>query len=185
MAIVVTDAPAASAPTVLVGPGRVRWGAFAVLLGLFGAVVTAKAIGAGDIVGAVIGLAGCGGAFAICARLAVTRRSLIVFDDYGFTDCRSGQAVPWDAVESIRATTQHGPFGSDHSLHLELRPKPGDPSEPGPVPATADGDREITVRLGGLSLAPEYLIAAVELRSGLPVRRTRAAGFPDPARSRR
>jgi hypothetical protein len=180
MATVVNDAPAAQAPTVLVGPGRVRWGAFAVLLGLFGAVVTAKAIAVGEIAGAMIGLTACGAAFAVCARLAVTRRSLIVFDDYGFTDCRSGRAVPWDAVESMCARIQYGPFGSDHSLHLELGPEPGVPSEPGPVPPTTNGDREIAVRLGGLSLAPEQLIAAVELRSGLPVLRTRTSGLPVP-----
>lgn len=185
MATVVTDALRAQASTVLVGPGRVRWGAFAVLLGLFGAVATAKAIAAGGIAGAVIGVAGCAGAFAVCARLAVTRRSQIVFDDYGFTDCRSGRAVRWDAVESIRANTHHGPFGSGHSLYLDLRPHAGQSSEPGPVATTANGDHEIAVRLGGLSLAPENLIAAVELRSGLPVLRTRTTGFPDLDRGRR
>jgi len=177
--IIAAEAPPARARTVLVGPSRVRWGAFAVLTGVFGAVAAVKATLAGETAGALAGVVVCAATLAVCARLMATRRSLLVFDDYGFTDCRSGRVVPWGAVDTIRSTTHHGPFGSVHVLHLVLAPGVDDPRDAPLLSATlADAEGEIAVALGGLALTPENLVAAIELRSGLPVRRVQATRFP-------
>lgn len=55
------------------------------------------------------------------ARRAVLGKPLLMIDAAEFTDCRSGRTAAWNDVELVRATTQHGTFGLDHRLRLDLK----------------------------------------------------------------
>ena len=115
------------ANTVAIGPSRVRYGSLAALFGLLFIGVMARSLTAASALGVVIAVGLFGPLLVFALHRLLMRRPLIVIDHRGFTNGRSGRAIPWDAVDEIYANEHQGAFGVDHSLRLVLNRRPDHP----------------------------------------------------------
>ena len=171
---------------VIVGPNRrgaLAWGLFLGILLASGAV---RAIPAHRVSALVIELLVLGTPCVFYLRRALKGGALIVIDDRGFTDGRSGRTVEWDEIETVRANTHQGALGLDHSLCLVLKPRlHSQPTKRRFITTNASAEDEIEVSLDGLSSPWEEVVDAVEAKLGRRVINTSNRGFEDVRRSAR
>lgn len=97
---------------VIVGPNRrgaLAWGLF---FGILVASSAVRAITAHKVSALVIELLVLGTPCVFYLQRAFKGRALIVIDDRGFTDCRSGRTVEWGEIETVRANTPSASYSS-------------------------------------------------------------------------
>lgn len=92
--------------------------AYAFLCALIGAIAVSRAKGTSD---AVILLVVIGMPLIFFLAQALRRGPVLIFDDNAFTDCKSGEVIPWDNVFEVYLRQRQGVFGVYHHLVFTIR----------------------------------------------------------------
>lgn len=141
-----------------------RWSlGFAVFFGILTVAGVARELAGHNIGGLIVVLVFFGGPLAFCLWWGTHRRPLLVIDDHGLTEGRSGRRVSWDGVAMVSVGTRRGLFGESHDLVVKLAHDKGAPPERRRfVMTNANNPDELTVNLDLLSMSWNEVMSAVE-----------------------
>jgi hypothetical protein len=141
-------------PAIAIGVARIKLAALVAVLGAVAVIAAARALAGGDVVVLVLVLVVFGLPLVGLVHEAFRRGPVLVLDDDGLRDTRSGQAVRWGEVHSIYARRRQGAFNEFHELVLLPRA----------------GDRPpIEVSIDRLALRWDRIVPLVEARTGRAV----------------
>jgi len=158
-------APAESRETVVMSNRRRSLGC-AVFFGFFTFAGVARELASHSAVGVILALVLFGAPFAFFLMWGTRRRPLLVIDQRGLTEGRSGRTVPWDTVAAVRVAAERGLFGESHHLILSLDHDSAPPAPRRFITTNANNPDELNINLDLLAKPWNDVVSAVEQGSG-------------------
>lgn len=159
-------APATESPRTVVMSNRRRSLGFAVFFGILTFASVARELASHSTVGVILALAFFGAPFAFFLGWGTRRRPVLVIDQHGLTEGRSGRTVPWEVVATARVAAERGLFGESHHLVLCLDHDAA-PSAPRRfITTNVNNPDELDINLDLLAMPWSEVVSAVEQRSG-------------------
>jgi hypothetical protein len=99
------------------------------------------------------------------------QRPILIFDDATFTDCRSGEVIPWDSVFDVYLRQRQGVFGVYHHLVFTIRQGPA-PQDLDKLAARRTQVQTVRRSIDQLSMSWSDIVTLVQKRLGkeIPIR---------------
>lgn len=145
---------------------------FAVFFGFFTFAGVARELVSHSTVGMILALVFFGAPFAFFLTWGNRRRPVLVIDQNGLTEGRSGRTVPWETMAAVRVVANRGLFGESHHLIVSLDLYETPPTPRRFITTNATNPKELDINLDLLALPWDEVVSAVEQASGRRAIRT-------------
>ena len=119
---------------------------------------------------------------AIAFSQLLRRGPVFVINDATFTDCKSGQVIPWDDIFEIYLRQRQGVFGVYHHLVFTIRSEPGG-RDLNTLSSSTVPVQTLRRSIDLLSMGWSDIVALVQERLGKPIAVKHEAGLFGKTRS--